>query len=81
MAIARGDLAYKSNRFDAPAPSAISEMQMIKLFRIIGIGTASPAHWVIGQFDTAKDALAEYNSELRRPKARVLMIAGRRSNS
>jgi hypothetical protein len=42
---------------------------MIKLFRIIGVGAASPANWVIGQFDTAEDALAEYNSEFRRAKS------------
>ena len=42
---------------------------MIKLFRIIGVGAASPANWIIGQFDTAKDALAEYNSEFRRAKS------------
>jgi hypothetical protein len=34
---------------------------MIKLFRIIRVGAASPANWVIGQFDTAENALAEYN--------------------
>jgi hypothetical protein len=44
-------------------------MQMIKLFRIIGVGAASPANWIIGQFDTAQDALAEYNSEFRRAKS------------
>jgi hypothetical protein len=44
-------------------------MQMIKLFRIIGVGAASPANWIIGQFDTAKDALAEYNSEFRRAES------------
>jgi len=54
---------------------------MIKLFRIIGVGAASPANWIIGQFDTAKDALAEYNSEFRRAKSGVLTMAGRNSNS
>jgi hypothetical protein len=42
---------------------------MIRLFRIIGVGAASPANWIIGQFDTAKEALAEYNSEFRRAKS------------
>ena len=42
---------------------------MIKLFRIIGVGAASPANWVIGQFESTKDALAEYNSEFRRAKS------------
>jgi hypothetical protein len=42
---------------------------MIRLFRIIGVGAASPANWVIGQFDTAEDALAEYNSEFWRAKS------------
>jgi hypothetical protein len=39
---------------------------MIKLFRIIGVGEASPANWIIGQFPDSRHALAEYNSEVRR---------------
>jgi len=42
---------------------------MIKLFRIIGVGAASPTNWVIGQFPDARHALAEYNSEVRRAQS------------
>jgi hypothetical protein len=45
------------------------KMEMIKLFRIIGVGAAAPANWVIGQFGDPKEALAEYNSEFRRAKS------------
>src|SRR6202161_3579122 len=58
-----------SRTASTPRTSPTSEMQMIKLFRIIGVGAASPANWIIGQLDTAQDALAEYNSELRRAKS------------
>ena len=42
---------------------------MIKLFRINGVGAALPANWVIGQFESTKDAVAEYNPEFRRAKS------------
>jgi hypothetical protein len=40
-------------------------VDVIKLFRIIGVGAAAPDNWVIGQFPDAQHALAEYNSEVR----------------
>ena len=42
---------------------------MIKLFRIIGVGKNSSTNWVVGQFDDARHALAEYNSEVRRTRS------------
>ena len=54
---------------------------MTKLFRIVGVGVVSPANWVIGQFESTKDALAEYNSEFRRPKSEGIDDGGRSSNS
>jgi hypothetical protein len=39
---------------------------MIKLFRIISVGTDAPTNWVIGQFSDKRHALEEYNSEVRR---------------
>jgi hypothetical protein len=42
---------------------------MIKLFRIIGEGAASPANWIIGQFADKTHALDEYNSEVRRARS------------
>jgi hypothetical protein len=42
---------------------------MIKLFRIVGVGAASPANWVIGQFADARHALDEHNSEVRRSRS------------
>jgi hypothetical protein len=45
---------------------------MIKLFRIIGAGEASPSDWVIGQFEDGRHALAQYNSECRRTRSEGL---------
>jgi hypothetical protein len=42
---------------------------MIKLFRIIGAGAASPNDWVIGQFADGRHALAQYNAEVRRTRS------------
>lgn len=39
---------------------------MIKIFRIIGVGAASPVNMMLGQFPDARHALDEYNSEVRR---------------
>ncbi|MGD0430508.1 MAG: hypothetical protein ABSA58_05400 [Acetobacteraceae bacterium] len=50
---------------------------MIKLFRLIGVGEAAPANWVLGQFPDARHALDQYNSECRRARSEGIDDDGR----
>ena len=50
---------------------------MLRVYRIVGVGTAYKVDWEIGPFPDEEHALAEYNSEVRGFRSHAIDDGGR----